>query len=176
MATASTLYGTTTAFTITLASLADKAVRFSAVVSNVSTLALDYQISGLFGAGAAVPTGDMYVLLYSYDGNNYSYPATGSDATITLSNSALTSLDSLQYGQVVPGTELIFGARAQMKGQAATTAIGLQSFNISQAFQQGGLNPPIQIGIAVVNWQGQSLSATAALNAMYYTSIKQTIA
>lgn len=176
MATATALYGTTTAFTLTLTSLADKAVRQSTVVSNASTLALDYQISGLFTVGAAAANGDMYVLLYSYDGNNYSYPATGTDGGVTPADTFFAGLDGLQYGQVVPGTELIFGAKVPLKGLAATVAVGLQSFNISQAFQQGGLNPPIQFGVVVVNFQGQALDATAAHNTMYYTSIKQTIA
>lgn len=176
MATATALYGTTTAFTATLTSLADKAFYQSTVVSNAATLALDYQISGLFTVGAAAANGDMYVLLYSYDANNYSYPATGSLGVITPADTALAGLDALQYGQVVPGTELIFGIKVPMKGLPATTAVGLQSFNVSQAFQQGGLNPPIQIGVVVVNFQGQALDATAAHNIVYYTSIKQTIA
>lgn len=176
MATASALYGTTTAFTMTLTSMATESAWASAVVSNVSTLALDYQISGLFTVGASAATGDVYILLYSYDGNNYSYPVTGSSAAVTFASSVYTSLDSLQYGQTVPTTELIFGARFPIRAVATTVAVGLQSFNISQAFQQGGLNPPIQFGVVLVNMSGVTTDATAAHNTIYYTSIKQTIA
>jgi hypothetical protein len=177
MATANTKYGSVTSFAITNVSQADQSIYLSAVITNAVTLALDYQISGLLTVGAAVATGDMYIVLYSYDGNNYSYPATGSNLAITtLPRAAYTGLDAMRYGDVLPGTELVFGCKVPMRGLPLATAVGIQSFNISQAFNAGGLNPPLQFGIGTINMQGQALDATQSHNILYYAAITQTIA
>jgi hypothetical protein len=177
MATAKTLYAVgPTAFTITLASLASFGAREGTAVSNTTNLGLDVTFSGKVTAGAAVPTGDCYLLAGSFDGNNYSYPLTGADANVTLSGKAIASLAGLQYGQLVPGTGLIFLEAIPTYGLAATTAVPFPPVSISQAFQMAGLTVPESFSPVIVNCQGQAFDATAGHFAVYYTVIEQTIA
>jgi hypothetical protein len=177
MATAKTLYAVgPTAFTITLASLASFAAREGTAVSNTTNLGLDVTFSGKVTAGAAVPTGDCYLLAGSYDGNNYSYPLTGADAGVTLAAKAIASLANLQYGQLVPGTGLVFLEAIPTFGLALGTAVPFPPISISQAFQMAGLTVPESFSPVIVNCQGQAFDATAAHFAVYYTVIEQTIA
>ena len=178
MATAKTLYAVgPTAFTITLASLASFGAREGTAVSNTTNLGLDVTFSGKVAAGAAVPSGDCYLLAGSFDGNNYSYPLTGADANVTLSAKAICSLAGLQYGQLVPGTGLVFLEAIGTFGLAAATlGVAFPPLSISQAFQMAGLTVPESFSPVIVNCQGQAFDATAAHFAVYYTVIEQTIA
>jgi hypothetical protein len=176
MATANTKYGSVTAFTITLASLASYGAREGTAVSNTANLYLDAIFSGKITVGAAAATGDCHILLGSFDSNNYAYPLTGADANVTLQGKSITCLDSLQYGMPVPGTGLIYLCRVPTYGVAAATAVPFQSLSISQAFQIGGLALPESFSPVVVNCQGQAFDATAGHFAIFYTGITQTIA
>lgn len=100
MATQSYLYSSVTAFTITGTSLGSYAGREGTIVSNSTNLYIDLILSGKVTVGAAVALGNVYLLLSSSDGTNISYPATGSDAGITV---PIENLGSLQL--VRPCTE-----------------------------------------------------------------------
>ncbi len=102
MATAKTAYAGVVAITLTGTSLADMAAREGTLVVNTSNLYLDAIVSGKITTGAAVPTGNCYMLLSSSDATNISYPATGSDAEITIPRIAWAQMESLTFGQLVP--------------------------------------------------------------------------
>ena len=82
-------YGATTNFTITLASLATGSAREStAVVAVVGGTAYDdYMLQLSVGISTPTSAGDKSVYIWfagSGDGTNYTEPATGSDAAITI--------------------------------------------------------------------------------------------
>lgn len=183
MATATSIYGGAagTAFTITLASLAVNGARQATFINNQSaTNALDTSVSGFVAVGAAAAVGNCWVLAGGYDGTTYPWGGAAilgaSDAAVTM-NRSLFLLDSLQYGQIVPGTSLIFLATIPTAGLAATTLnVSFGPIGLSQAFQMGGLITPVAYSVVVVNGQGQAFDATAGHFAMYYNTTKQQIA
>jgi hypothetical protein len=181
MATASAKYASSTgsSFTCTLGSLANNSAREATEISNTTNLYLDVTISGQIKTGAAAANGNCYILIAGYDGNNYPWAGsavlTGADANVTVIGLTLAALGGLQFGQLVPGTGLLFGATVPTAGVAASTVVPFQSFNISQAYQMGGLALPVSYGVVVVNCQGQSLPASSA-GTIYYNGINQTIA
>jgi hypothetical protein len=182
MATAKPIYASAsgTAFTITLASLGVNGVRQSTFVNNQSSnLWLDVTISGLITTGAGAAIGDCYILGAGYDGNNYPFGGSAnlgaSDAAVTF-NKSLFQLGSLQYGQPVPGTGLVFLCGVPTGGIAASTAVTFGPIGLSQAFQMGGLTLPVALAVVVVNGQGQAFSSTAGNYAMYYNGTQQSIA
>lgn len=175
MASQTLLYSPSlTAFTLTGTSLASFAAREGTIVANSTNLAIDYAISGKISVGAAAATGDCYLLASSSDGTNISYPATGSDASLALPARAIAALDSLQYGQQVPGTELIFLAKIPTNGAPATTVIPFGGIYVAQAF--GGNIPIGGFAPVLVNCQGQAFDATAGHTVINYVGLKYTIA
>jgi len=173
MATQSILYGATTAFTITLASLGSFAAREGTLVANSTNKYIDMIISGKLTVGAAAANGDCYVLLSSSDATNISYPATGADAGITLGGLAIASLATLLPGDKVPGTALRFCVKVPTAGVAATTAVPFDSFSAANIFN--GQIPIGGIAPVVVNCQGQAFDATAGHFAINYTGVQYTI-
>lgn len=179
MATQSILYpATPTAFTMTSnTSLGNFVAAQGAIVTNTSNLLIDSMISGFSTVGAAVALGDEYMLFASSDGTTLSKPATGTDATLTLLTAyphIFASLDALQYGQIVPGTGLVFGFRINMTGLAIGTAVGFPTMFVAAAF--GGNLPYGGWGPVQVNMQGQAHDATAGHFVVNWTGIKYTIA
>lgn len=82
-------YGTSTALTITLNSLAHSttAGRQSTVVDNSSDLALDAHVTVIAAMAAGTPGVDKAIYVFAFgseDGTNYGDPAGASDAAITL--------------------------------------------------------------------------------------------
>jgi len=173
MATASQLYGTLTAITLTGASLGNLSAQQSASVSNTTNKFLDAILSGTVTT-AAVSTGNLYLLLSSYDGSSaWSSPATGSNAAITLPGIAWASMELLQPGQIVPGTGLVLAFKISAIG-AAAAAFSYQNLSISSLFGLNGLGLPSNWGVVLVNASGAALSATASVT--NYTGVQQTIA
>lgn len=161
MATQTLLYGTLTAYTLTGASLGSFAAREGTVVSNSANLAIDIVWSGHIVLGAAVSTGDAYILASSSDGTDFSTPATGTDAAITIPGIGIAALASLQYGQKVPGTELYFVKAILATGQAAGATMKFGDIYLAACF--GGNIPLGGIAPVLVNCTGQALSATATV-------------
>ena len=161
MATIKQSFGTSTAITITKASMASSATvgRESAVIDNSSNLYVDALLYvALQVAAGTTPTANTFAYIYGYaseDGTNYTDNATGSDADITLrSPTNLRLIGQLAWAAV---------SNCQVKGV----------FSVAQAF--GGVLPR-KWGIVIVQSSGQALHATAgtAIAASYtgvcYTS------
>lgn len=92
------LYGSTTAFTITAASLGNGSYQQSASVDNSSTLMwgafLFWKIKT--GASGVSATGTASLYFYGYDGTNFSSGASGSNASFTpVLQSNLVLLDTV---------------------------------------------------------------------------------
>lgn len=162
--TASGLYGTSTAMTITLTSLASSSTllagRESTVVDNTVTLALDYQVGGKIRAGAGTPiVGQIEVWAAgSYDGTTFTGIVGSGDAALTLTNEKplMTLL------QIIP---------------VDTTASHTYEWgpkSIAQAFNC--IIPPKKWGIFVTHNMSAALSATAADHEIKYTAINVTSA
>lgn len=82
-------FGTSTALTITLNSLASSATagRESTAVDNSSTLYVDAHVTVIAKLASGTPGSDLCIYVYAYgseDGTNYSDNVTGSNAAITL--------------------------------------------------------------------------------------------
>lgn len=174
MATATQLYGGVTAITLTGASLGSYAAREGTLVVNTTNLYLDAILSGHIVQGAAVSTGNIYILLSSSDATDISSPATGADAAITIPGIAMAGLETMLMGQIVPQTELVFLAKVACSGAAAGATTKYANLSVSQAFNLGGLGLPPQWAPVIVNCTGQALSATASVT--NYNGVKQTIA
>jgi hypothetical protein len=161
MAITKVTYGTSTALTITLASLASSATagRESTVVDNTSNLYLDAIIGGKFTLQTGSPANDKAVYLYVYgseDGSIYTDNATGSDAAITLR---------------VPSAMPIVLAMPMPDSGALTYEI--PPVSIAAAF--GGYLPR-KWGVVVRNYTGLTFSATGGDHAITYTGITLTTA
>lgn len=161
MTTAAISYGTSTALTITLASLASDtsliAGRQSTVIDNTSDLAIDAIVGGKITTGTS-PTASKQIEVWafaSYDGTTYGGGAGASDANFSPTGekttfSLLTSIptDSTSNHTYEFGT-----------------------FSIAQAF--GGTMPK-KWGIYVVHNTGVALNATGGNHEIKYTAVKYT--
>lgn len=150
-------FGSATAMTITLNSLASSATagRESTVVDNSTNKYLDALVEVLLSYPNSAPANDQAVYVYAYaslDGTNYSGGATGSDAAYTLrSPSVLAPLGTIP----TPTQNIAYRSRPM---------------SVANAF--GGVLPS-KWGIVVVNFSGQTLSAS--LNSAQYQGIYQTV-
>lgn len=162
MTTASIAYGTSTAMTMTLASLASDtnllAGRESTAVDNSSTLAVDYIVGGKVTTGTS-PTASRVIEVWayaSYDGTTYSGGATGTDAALTFA-SEKTSLALLQ---VLP------------TDATSNHTYEWGPFSIADAF---GIMPK-KFGIYIVHNTGVNLNSTAGNHEVKYTAVNYTSA
>lgn len=148
-------FGTSTAITITLGSLASSATagRESTVVDNSANKFMDALVYITVNIGAGTPANDKCAYVYVYgseDGTNYTDNATGSDAAITLNNP----------------TNLKLVAVISMPTASLTYKV---VFSVASAF--GGVLPR-KWGIVVVNFCGIALAANN--NAASYSGIYAT--
>jgi len=153
-----TAYGTgNQAFTITLTSLANAALRESTVVDNTSNLFLDALVFVKVKANASGTAATGVVNVYAYGtvdgGTTYSGSASGTDAT---------------YTPTVP-TQLRLIGTINVVANGVTYNNG--PFSVNQAF--GGVLPA-KWGIVVENLSGATLDASVG-NA-FYQGIYQTVA
>lgn len=161
--TASVAYGTSTAMTITLTSLASSSTlvagRESTVVDNTGTLAIDYLVGGKIRAGAGTPiAGQIEVWAAgSYDGTTFAGIVGAGDAALTLTNEKprMSLLDIIAVDTTASHT-YEFGPKS-----------------IAQAF--GGVVPK-KWGVFVTHNMSATLSATAADHEIKYTAINFTSA
>jgi hypothetical protein len=157
MTTATIVYGTPTAITITLASLASSATagRESTMVDNASTLAVDYICGGKITTGTS-PTAStpIYVYVYaSYDGTSYGGGATGSDAALTPAGSVT----------------LLYFVRAIYVTCTSNVTYTIPPFSVNQVC--GGVTP-VEWGIWVNQQTTVNLHATGGNHEFKYTSVK----
>jgi hypothetical protein len=159
MTTASPLYGTPTAMTIGLASLASDtnllAGRQSTVLDQKDTLdAIDVLVGGKVTTGTG-PTTARQIEIWAYaswDDTEFNDAITGSDGNITLVTKTL-----LRLLTIIPTN--------------ATTdkVYGWGPFSIAQAY--GGVIP-VQFGIFIVHNTGVNLNSTGSNHEIYYTTVK----
>jgi hypothetical protein len=149
--------GTTTAMTITLASLAFSATagRESTAVDNSSTLAVDYDLGGFITTGTTPTAGNLIeVWCYgSYDGTSYIGGASGTDAALT----PVGTKSLMRLIQAIPITG------------TSNVKYTWQCGSVANLF--GGLMP-VKFGIWVLNNTAVNLNATGGNHEAKYTAIK----
>lgn len=158
MTTATPLYGTTTALTITLASLATDASlvagRQSTVISNNTDDAIDAIVGGKVTTGTS-PTASKQIEVWafgSYDDAEYGGGAGATDANFT--PDAKTQFKLLT---IIPTTS------------TSNQVYHWGPFSVAQAF--GGVMPE-NWGIYMVHNTGANLHATGSNHEVVYTSVK----
>jgi hypothetical protein len=160
MASIKIAYGTSTAFTLTLASLASSATagRESTVVDNTSNLYIDALVQIKVKSSSSALANDKAVYVYAYgseDGSTYTDPATGSNADITLT---------------APTNMRLIGVIAV---PATSTTYEGQPMSVASAF--GGFLPR-KWGIVVRNYTGQALDSTEGSHSYSWTGVYYTSA
>lgn len=158
MTTASPLYGTTTAMTITLTGLASDsnlvAGRQSTVAANGSDDAIDALVGGKVTTGTT-PTASRQIevwLFGSYDDTEYSGGAGASDAALTPDAKTLLKLLT-----IIPTVN------------TSDKAYRWGPFSVAQAF--GGVMPE-NWGVYIVHNTAVNLNATASNHEVHYTPVK----
>jgi hypothetical protein len=159
MTTATPLYGSPTAMTITLTGLATSATlvagRESTALDQKDTLdAIDVLVGGKVTTGTT-PTASRQIEIWaygSYDDTEFSGAATGSDAALTP-----TEKTTMRLLTVIPTSNV------------SDTAYKFGPFSIAQAF---GGTMPVQFGIWVTHNTGVNLNATASNQEIVYTTVK----
>jgi hypothetical protein len=150
-------YGTSTAITCTLASLAGGSARESTALDNTSNLFLDVLVYVACKLQTGTPGSDKQINVYVYgseDGTNYTDNATGTDAAITLRS---------------PSNLRVIGVLATPDSGALT----YKSNPMSVAAAFGGVMPR-KWGIVVENRTALTFSATEGDHAKSYTGITLT--
>lgn len=157
--TATPVYGTSTALTWTLNSLATDANlligRASTVIDNTSDLGIDALVGGQFVSHSVAPTTGKQIEVWaygSYDGTNYNAGATGTDAALTVTAVRKALMRCLT---IIP------------TDTATSSNYTWGPFSIAQAF--GGVMPR-KWGLFAVHNMGQILNAAG--NVASYTPIK----
>jgi hypothetical protein len=159
MATASPVYGTPTAMTITLASLASDANllagRESTVLDQKDTLdAIDVLVGGKITTGTG-PTTARQIEVWAYaswDDTEFNDACTGADGNRTLVTKSLLRLIT-----IIP------------TNATNDKVYGWGPFSIAQAF--GGVIP-VQFGIFIVHNTGVNLNSTGGNHEVFYTTVK----
>lgn len=150
-------YGTSTAITITLASLASSSYRESTAVDNTSNKFMDALLMVLIKSGAGAMGGEKVAKVFFYgseNGTDYTDNATGSDAAITPRSP----------------TNLLGPYLVQMPTSAVTYKT---VFPVAPFFN--GIMPR-KWGIVVQNASGTAFDTTGGNHVVSYTGIYQTIA
>jgi hypothetical protein len=160
MASIKTEYGTSTALTMTLASLGSHATDGweSAVVDNTSDKFIDALVQVKVKTSASALADDKAVYVYAYgseDGSTYTDPATGSSAAISLA---------------VPTNMRLIGV---IPCPAVSTTYESQPMSVAAAF--GGILPR-KWGIVVRNYTGQALDSTEGSHSYKYSGVYYTSA
>lgn len=152
MSTTKGQFGTTTALTITLTSLANAAARESTAIDNTTNLFLDAMLYVSVKLTAGTPAAGAGVDVYAYasvDETNYTDNATGADAALTMRST--------------PNLILL--------GRIMTSAAGALTWKqmfVSIAGAFGGILPP-KWGIVIDNQSGFALDSSG--NALSYRGI-----
>jgi hypothetical protein len=147
-------YATSTALTITLASLANAAARESQAVDNGTTLYLDAIVYLSCKLATGTPASDKAIYVYAYgseDGTNYGDNATGANASLTMRS---------------PTNLRLIGVIATPDSGALTYKS--QPMSVAAAF--GGVMPR-KWGIVVENKTNLALDSTEANHTKTFTGV-----
>ena len=148
---------TSTAVTITLASLADAAARESAAIDNTTNLYEDYLVQLKFKVANTAPADPKRVYIYvgsSEDGTKWVSPATGADAAITL--------------QTVPVPRLAEVVLTETQNISYVSNV----FSIAALF---GGRMPRKFNIIVLNDSGMAFTATGSDHELTQTGVYRTV-
>lgn len=158
MATVNVAYANAATITLTSDSLASSttAGRESTVVDNSSNLYLDALVTFKIVYPNSAPANHkgIYVFAYAWDGTDYTYPCTGSDAAVTLDDITSTAYQLPQIG-FIPAVQ--------------NKTLYSRPFSVAAGF--GGVLPK-KWGIVVLNYSGQTLSTG---NTCRYIGITNTV-
>lgn len=161
------LGGTAVLTSVIAAAVTNYAATETTVAVNTSNLYLDANLIVRIQMGGTAATGDSWILLSSsLDGTNFSTPATGSAAAITIPQ--IDKLGGEQTGQFHAGTNLVVLGKMNMNGTATTATATANFGSIAQAFG-GNLMP--QWGAVVVNATGTAYGTTTANNIVWYDGV-----
>lgn len=160
MATATPVYGTSTAMTITLASLASDTNllvgRESTALDQASLDAIDVFLGGKITTGTS-PTASRVIEVWVYatwDGTEYTGACTGSDAGKTVTAESKVSM------------KLAASIPTNSTSDTAYTWVAYRSLGA-----MFGVVPP-KFGIFVVHNTGVNLNSTSGNHEAYYTTVK----
>jgi len=162
MAVTKITYGTSTAITCTLASLASSATagRCSTAVDNTSNLYDDAIVTLSVTSGAGTMANDKAVYVYVYgseDGTNYDI-----EESNTLGSDAAYTINSPTNHKLAAVLNILTEAKVY-------TAV----FSVAQVY--GGVMPR-KWGLIIVNFSGQALNGTEGNHIKTYTGITYTTA
>ena len=113
-------YAASTTFAITLASLAADSARESTAIDNSSNKYDDYMLQLSLGILTATSADEKAIYIWFYgsaDGTNFTEPATGADAAITIGTNhnllgpftVAVNTGNLQYDVCIPSVATFFG-------------------------------------------------------------------
>lgn len=159
-------YGTPTAITITLASLASSAGltagQESTAVDNSTNKYVDVLVSGKITTGTSPTTAKaIYVYVYgTWDGTNYPDVLDGTDSAETITSSDIRN------------SALVLAAVMNIDNTSDRT-YWFRPFSIAACF---GGRMPQKWGIFVVHDTAVNLNSTAGNHSIYYTPIYYTVA
>lgn len=156
------VYGSVVTMTVTnLHSLASSATAGwqSAVVDNMTDLYEDALVQVVLDFANTAPANSRAAFIYAYAGleTTYTNPASGSEATITLTDVTTTAQNLKLVGSVPYNT--------------ADEAVESAVFSVAAAF--GGILPP-KWGLVIVNHSGAALAASG--NTVKYTPVYRNVA
>ncbi len=152
MANIKQAFGTSTAITITLNSLADAAARESTAVDNGTDLFEDAIVRVSVSVGTVANEKEVRVFVYaSEDGTVYEDPATGTDAALTLEDPPVARL-----ARIIP--------------TPTSTKVYEAVFMVAPLF---GRTMPRKWGLIVENQSGAALAASA--NSASYSGVFHTV-
>src|SRR6185437_3489147 len=141
--------------------------RETTAASNATNLYLDANLLVRIQMGGTSATGDSWVLLSSsVDGTNFSNPATGTNAAVTVPQ--IDKLGGEQTGQSHAGTNLTVLGKINMAGLTTTQTATANFGSIAQAF---GGNLHVSWGAVIVNATGTAYGTTTANNVVWYDGV-----
>lgn len=166
MANIKAALGGTTAITCTLTSVAVAGSREATVVNNTANLYTDAQMMVKIQV-TAIPNGGIWVTLdSSLDNTNFTSPATGADANITIPNVDVFSSEI--QGQEHSGTNLrVVGKVTPGTAITATGTIISNIGSVAQIYGGGNQLPPFWAPV-FTNLLNAALGATAASHVIWY--------
>lgn len=161
--------GGTAAITISLVNIASYASRESTAVDNTSNLYLDAALM-IQIQFATAPTGSIWTTLNTSLSTNYAFPATGTDAAITIPD--IGAFGGEVMGQQHSQTDLIVLGKVNCPNAITATGTVTANFGSVAAALGGNLTP--KWAPVITNGTGSAFGATTANINIWYDGIYAT--